>query len=240
MSIYGYDTATGLFEVRNPWGVETGQYWDTTFEVSLNTLLTDGDTVTTDNVGKATSVNGASVVAAGALQKMTQVKSFGVSDSVADVDNGLSGLIGDSKLGSVSVNGTTGVDLLSLTGLTAAATINLDGDFDKATVTGFSATSPSTALAKSLNLGSSYDTVALGSGHATIDFAFGSGGVEDVTKFNAAYDMLSIALNGGSLQQTLVGGGDWISSSNLTQGVFLAGVSTLQQVSSAGGMATVV
>jgi len=53
MSIYGYDNATGMLEVRNPWGTESGQYWDTTFEVSLTTLLADGDTITVDNVGNA-------------------------------------------------------------------------------------------------------------------------------------------------------------------------------------------
>ncbi len=51
MSIYGYDASTGMLEIRNPWGVEPNQYWDTTFEVSLNTLLSDGDSITTDNVG---------------------------------------------------------------------------------------------------------------------------------------------------------------------------------------------
>jgi Calpain family cysteine protease len=51
MSIYGYDGATGMLQVRNPWGSMSGQYWDTTFEVSLSTLLAAGDTITVDNVG---------------------------------------------------------------------------------------------------------------------------------------------------------------------------------------------
>jgi hypothetical protein len=51
MSVYGYDSAAGMLEIRNPWGSMSGQYWDTTFEVSLSTLLSDGDTVTADNVG---------------------------------------------------------------------------------------------------------------------------------------------------------------------------------------------
>jgi len=51
MSIYGYDSTTGMLEVRNPWGTEAGQTWDTTFEVSLSTLQADGDTITADNVG---------------------------------------------------------------------------------------------------------------------------------------------------------------------------------------------
>jgi hypothetical protein len=53
MSIYGYDSTTGMLEIRNPWGTAPGQYWDTTFEVSLSTLLTDGDTITADNIGKS-------------------------------------------------------------------------------------------------------------------------------------------------------------------------------------------
>ena len=55
MSIYGYDSSTGLLEIRNPWGTEPGQYWDTTFEVSLSTLLSDGDTITADDVGNGNS-----------------------------------------------------------------------------------------------------------------------------------------------------------------------------------------
>jgi hypothetical protein len=52
MSVYGYDSATGMLEIRNPWGTMSGQYWDTTFEVSLATLLADGDVITADNVGQ--------------------------------------------------------------------------------------------------------------------------------------------------------------------------------------------
>lgn len=51
LSIYGYDSSTGMLEIRNPWGTMVGQYWDTTFEVSLATLLADGDVITADNVG---------------------------------------------------------------------------------------------------------------------------------------------------------------------------------------------
>ncbi len=52
LSIYGFDSTTGMFEIRNPWGTEaSGQYWDTTFEVSLTTLLAASDTITADSVG---------------------------------------------------------------------------------------------------------------------------------------------------------------------------------------------
>jgi hypothetical protein len=53
LSIYGYDSSTGMLEIRNPWGTMAGQYWETTFEVSLATLLSDGDVITADNVGGA-------------------------------------------------------------------------------------------------------------------------------------------------------------------------------------------
>lgn len=51
--VYGYDSMTGMLELRNPWGTEPWQYWDTTFEVSLGTLLANGDEVITDNAGKS-------------------------------------------------------------------------------------------------------------------------------------------------------------------------------------------
>lgn len=51
MSIYGYDSMTGMLQIRNPWGTEAGQSWATTFEVSLSTLLADGDVITVDNAG---------------------------------------------------------------------------------------------------------------------------------------------------------------------------------------------
>ena len=53
MSIYGYDSATGNLEIRNPWGAASGQSWDTTFEISISTLLSDGDVIIVDNAGGA-------------------------------------------------------------------------------------------------------------------------------------------------------------------------------------------
>lgn len=55
MSVYGIDASTGELEIRNPWGTESGQSWDTTFEVSVSTLLADGDVITADNVGTNTT-----------------------------------------------------------------------------------------------------------------------------------------------------------------------------------------
>ena len=55
MSIYGYDSTTGNLEIRNPWGTESGQSWDTTFEVSLATLLAAGDSISVDNITSPTT-----------------------------------------------------------------------------------------------------------------------------------------------------------------------------------------
>ena len=172
---------------------------------------------------------------------MAQVTSFAVTDSVANVDSGLAGLIGDSKLASLTVEGTAGADSLVLTGLRVATTIDMGGDGDRATLRGFVATGPGSGMAAAISLGSGYDTIALGSGADTILYALGAaGGVEVVTAFNAAHDLLSITLNGGSLEQTLVAGGDWISSSSdLAHGVFLAGVTSLQKATVSGGIAIV-
>jgi hypothetical protein len=60
MSVYGYDSKTGMLEIRNPWGIETGQTWDTAFEVSLSTLLSDKDTITVDNVGQTKTASAGS------------------------------------------------------------------------------------------------------------------------------------------------------------------------------------
>jgi hypothetical protein len=107
MSVYGYDAATGMLQIRNPWGTMNGQYWDTTFEVSLATLLADGDTITVDNVGngiktsatsstsgmttaslKATSdANGLSAMAAGFVQAIASLSDGGACGSFAQAAN---------------------------------------------------------------------------------------------------------------------------------------------------------
>jgi len=230
MSIFGYDALTGKLQIRNPWGVESGQNWATTFQIKLRTLLADGDSITVDNVGTATSVQGASVVASSALQNMAQVASFSVTDSVADIYAGFPQVISDSKLTSLTAIGTTGGDTLDLIGLDVPATINMEGNTDAASMSG-----------GVLHLGSGFDSIALGFRHATVDYSLNGGGVEFVADFNAIHDLLSISLSGGSLQQTFVDGGDWISSStDMSHGVFLANVTSAQKVTVSHGIATVV
>jgi hypothetical protein len=83
MSIYGYDSSTGMLEIRNPWGTAAGQTWDTTFEVSLSALLADGDVITTDNAGqgKAPALSAPVVSAQTAAQtwKLGQVVNFALA-----------------------------------------------------------------------------------------------------------------------------------------------------------------
>jgi len=119
LSIYGYDSTTGDLEIRNPWGTASGQYWDTTFEVSLGTLLADGDTVSIANVPASSSsvVIGALVSAAAGLQANAAVTSFTIADTLADVSAAFGSLAFDTKLTSITL---TDPGTPSLT-LTAAA-----------------------------------------------------------------------------------------------------------------------
>jgi Calpain family cysteine protease len=241
MSIYGYDASTGMLEIRNPWGTATsGQNWDTTFEVSLDTLLADGDSIEVDNMGTLTKVSNTSVVAAAGLQTMSQVTNFSVSDTALHVAAGLSGLEADTKLTLLTVNGTSGADKIDLMGFGGNAVIDLGTDSDEATLTGFSRTSKTVDRAGSINLGAAgaYDVATLGSGSETVDYKLGAG-VLDVADFSAAHDLLSVTLGGSSLMQTIVGGSDWISSTtDHSHGVLLAGVSTIQKATTSGGITT--
>src|SRR5689334_20064438 len=53
MSVTGIDGANNNLIIRNPWGTSSGQYWDTTFEVSLDTLFAAGDTISVDNAARS-------------------------------------------------------------------------------------------------------------------------------------------------------------------------------------------
>jgi hypothetical protein len=105
MSVYGYDSTTGELEIRNPWGTQIGQTWDTTFEVSLGTLLADGDTITVDDmtVSSPSVVIGALASAAAGLQASTTITGFTVADTAANVSAALAGLTNDAKLASITL-----------------------------------------------------------------------------------------------------------------------------------------
>ena len=240
-SVYGFDVGTGMLELRNPWGVHSGaNYYDTLFEASVADLLAAGDEIDADNAGGATSVTGASVVAASGLQAMAPVAAFTVDDTAAHVQAGLPGLISDSKLTGLNVSGTAGADNLDLTGFNAPATVDMRGNADSALLT-FTTNGVTGAPTLRLLLGSGYDSVTLGGGFDSVTYALGGpGGVETLANFNGARDALDITLNGGALMQTSVSGGDWITSTtDSAHGVFLSGVTSVQSVTTANGVAIV-
>jgi len=68
MSIYGFDSGTRMFEIRDPWGTASGQNWDTAFEVGLSTLLAAGDTITVDAIGGSKAISPPKVAAQTATQ----------------------------------------------------------------------------------------------------------------------------------------------------------------------------
>ncbi len=68
MSIYGYDAATSMFEISNPWGTAAKQTWDTTFEVSISTLLTSHDIITIADIGSPTVKAAASALTSQSAQ----------------------------------------------------------------------------------------------------------------------------------------------------------------------------
>jgi hypothetical protein len=101
MSVYGYDSKTGLLEIRNPWGNETGQTWDTTFEVSLSTLLSDKDTITVDNVGQIkTASTGSGLVAThvGAETSGLSAAASGFVQAIASLSSGGFASTGQSQV----------------------------------------------------------------------------------------------------------------------------------------------
>jgi hypothetical protein len=140
MSVYGYDSTTGDLEIRNPWGTESGQTWDTTFEISLGTLLSDGDTITTDNATSSSSevVTGALVSAAAGLQSNAQVSTFTIADTAANVAAALASLGAESKLTSITLTdaGTPAITLTMAQYTAATAVLAKIASLYALTVTG--------------------------------------------------------------------------------------------------------
>ncbi len=112
LSVYGYNSGTGNLQIRNPWGTANGQSWDTTFEISLGTLLAAGDTITVDNATHASPlVSAALVPAAAGLQSNVRVTGFTVSDTAANVAGGIAALNGDTKLTAITLTNTGALPL---------------------------------------------------------------------------------------------------------------------------------
>lgn len=126
MSVYGYDSSTGLLEIRNPWGTESGQTWDTTFEVSLSTLLNADDTLsvatlTTTAIASAsqtTSLAGYSSAQVAALTasqvgnlSATQLKTLSTSQ-FTDLNS--------AQIAAISATALTGLSTSDIAALTSA------------------------------------------------------------------------------------------------------------------------
>ena len=161
---------------------------------------------------------------------MAQVVSFTVSDDVTNVTAQLSNLIADGKMTALRVHGSAAANTLNLTGLSAKATINLDGDSASASLDN-----------QSLTIIGLADALTMGSGAETDDYQLGgAGGVETIANFMPALDHVDVTLNGGALMQTMVSGGDWLTSTtDLTHGVLLAGVTSTQALKIHNGVAVV-
>jgi hypothetical protein len=67
-AVVGYDSSTGDFIVRNPWGNSyPGQNWDVQFEVSLAQIATDGGDFAIDNSG----TDGSTILVTSAAQQVS-------------------------------------------------------------------------------------------------------------------------------------------------------------------------
>ena len=217
LSVYGYDASTGMLEIRNPWGTRVlailghdlrsqPQHAARRRRLYLRRQHGDGD----DDCGGV-------VVAAAGLQSLGKAKSFSVTNSVSHVGAALTTLASETKLTSVAANGNGAGATLNLSGFGVATTVNLGVNSDQATITGSGAS-------ESIALGSpnAYGSATLGTGADKVVYTLGAG-VQDITNFSAAHDVLSVNLNGGTVTQSLIGGSDWVSSaSSNTQGVLLA------------------
>ena len=117
MSIYDYDSTTGLLWIRNPWGTAaSGQYWDTTFEVSLTTLLAAHDTITVDNLTSTSASAAAGMQSSGI--------SFTIADTGANVMSNFTALISDTKLTSITLTDTTPLSVTATQSVTGNALLS--------------------------------------------------------------------------------------------------------------------
>jgi len=126
MSITGYDSKTGMFIIRNPWGTESGQTWVTSFEVSLSTLLALGDTIVVDN-NTSTASSSSSI----GSMTATQIAALTTTQVAALTTTQLSSLTSTQAVGlmATQLNAMTVTALDSLTGTAVASlsTLTISG-----------------------------------------------------------------------------------------------------------------
>jgi hypothetical protein len=87
MAVYGFDSATNMFEIYNPWGTYSGQYWDTTFEISLATLMADGDTISVATNTVPVSGGTSTVTKSSATSSMSQAANLFIAASASLPDS---------------------------------------------------------------------------------------------------------------------------------------------------------
>lgn len=115
-SSIGYDSATGEFVVRNPWGSETGQYWATQFEATMADIFNVRGTMFVASAGAAAApklgTTGTAVDASAAIASYTAGTlhaPVALSDTVADVQaaiGSLQSLASAGLLSSISLQDT--------------------------------------------------------------------------------------------------------------------------------------
>jgi Calpain family cysteine protease len=164
MSVYGYDSATGNLQIRNPWGATTFQYWDTTFEVSLSTLLAAGDLITIDNAG---TMSGQTVL------------SGAISETAAYVSANIASLDADAAIISITLT-DSGVPVLNLTPAQAATYTTALGEITNSVYEEIIGNPGQSALR----------TVAFGGGFS-VTFGSVQGTAADLHNTNGAWDTVS-------------------------------------------------
>jgi VCBS repeat-containing protein len=121
-SVIGYNATNDTIELRNPWGTETGQYWDTTFSISLSTLAGTGDYFAYDNSAPTTP---APTVEATSITLTANATNFANAAGISAIDpNGVSLA---SMIFTISYTGTAGVLKLNNTAEPTGSTITVTG-----------------------------------------------------------------------------------------------------------------
>ncbi len=120
----GYDSTTGNFIIRNPWGTESGQYWNTTFEASMADLAAVQGELFVATATAAAAPAAASAVTGTASSIVTQFLSgqlttaVAINDSAANIQASLDSLQSIAKSGLLTAITLTdsGSPTLSVTG----------------------------------------------------------------------------------------------------------------------------
>ena len=126
-AMIGYDSATGNFILRNPWGTlgsGTTQKFDTQFEVSMDQIAAVGGLIYVDNAANLPVAPFTVVGALAAQQSGTLVGAPAIADSAADVVGNLDRLQGLASAGQLGTITLTDGGALTLT--IAPAQLSLD------------------------------------------------------------------------------------------------------------------